>query len=121
MNSLELLCLTVFAFQTILITDLIGWPLKRLFYRYVYLKLPHWKRFSRAARMRQNNMCQVRGCDQTTRIGVHHKHYRSLRHEKFSDVVVLCWGHHKAIESGTSYILRDGTVLEGKVKRRKQH
>lgn len=116
-DTLTLVCILLFLAMCYLAWRLFEWPMRKFYYRHVYLKMPHWKSFAKKAKKRVGNKCQVRGCDNVTRLTVHHKTYKSLGHESFGDVVVLCFGHHKSVESGFSLILRDGTSLPGYKKR----
>lgn len=117
MTSNDVLASTILVFQVMLISDLLRLPLKRIFYRYVYMNSPHWKNFSRKAKDRAGWTCQVRDCSQKTRLQTHHKTYKNLWREKPEDVVVLCYGHHLSVEQGRSLRLKDGSVLPGFRKR----
>lgn len=65
-----------------------------------HLQSPEWARIRRKALEHSGHSCALCGLDQNAlrRIGrhleVHHRHYRSLGHERPEDLTVLCAGGH---------------------------
>jgi len=59
----------------------------------LYIQSPQWK----ARRLKildfVRHRCQFCG-EQSSRLEVHHNNYENLGHEKYSDLVVLCWYCH---------------------------
>jgi len=60
----------------------------RAWYRGTYLRSPHWRRTSAAARRRAGYRCEQ--CHRRTRLDVHHRTYERLGHERPEDLRALC-------------------------------
>jgi len=87
--------------------------LRRLWYRHVYLKSEHWRKFSKAVKVVKRFRCEhvtrvhyAGGLRVPVRNGyiwkcpnegtdVHHLTYENIGHETLEDVILLCRDHHK--------------------------
>jgi len=58
-----------------------------------YLKTDSWKDKRREALRRAGYCCTV--CGSKEGLNVHHKHYKTLFHERLCDLDVLCRLHHR--------------------------
>jgi hypothetical protein len=56
-----------------------------------YLKSDHWIRFRREV-LRIRKQCQY--CASKLQLNIHHKHYKTVGHERNEDVIVLCQTCH---------------------------
>ena len=68
--------------------------LRRLFYRWVYLRTPHWQRVRRKALKRAKYRCEK--CGKNRPLDVHHLKY-NLWHEKQSELFVTCRPCHNKL------------------------
>lgn len=60
-----------------------------------YLKSKHWKEFKKEFFKKFGKICIK--CDETKSIQVHHKTYKRVHCEEFTDVVALCRNCHLKI------------------------
>jgi len=82
------------------IAILAGWAFLRLqvlswrqwWYRYWYLRSPHWIATARAKRAEVKWKCEK--CHERKRLDVHHKTYKRLGKERMSDLQALCRDCH---------------------------
>lgn len=65
-------------------------------YRYVYLKTPHWKITRQMALINAGRMCEY--CSTKKKLQVHHLTYDRLYAELSTDLMVLCEKCHKKAE-----------------------
>ena len=67
--------------------------LRRLWYRWFYLRSAHWKRTAKAARRRAGGRCER--CGMRGRLDVHHRSYARLWRERPGDLEALCRRCHR--------------------------
>lgn len=60
---------------------------------HAYMNSRRWRRKRASLIKARGSRCE--DCGTTKRLTVHHKHYRTLGHERVRDVEVLCWQCHK--------------------------
>jgi 5-methylcytosine-specific restriction endonuclease McrA len=58
-----------------------------------YLKTPEWNRRRQVALKIAEHRCQL--CNSEDSLTVHHRSYRNLGAEKYTDLIVLCWPCHQ--------------------------
>lgn len=80
--------------------------LYRIYYRQIYLRSPHWRKFRQQMLCIAGYQCEVDGCMRTKRLDVHHLTYENIGHEKRGDALVLCRFHHRMYERGVKYRFR---------------
>ena len=66
---------------------------RQIYYRYIYLRSPHWKALRRLKISSVGYRCEK--CKTRGRLDVHHIHYRNLGNEKLSQLRVLCRACHR--------------------------
>jgi len=66
-----------------------------------YLKTRHWKTARARAIRKHGSECSVCGVA-LARPQVHHKHYKTLWHEKPGDLVIMCRAHHESHHLGVT-------------------
>lgn len=76
------------------------WSSRREWYRSSYLHSKHWKRTREDALVRAGFRCEC--CKTNKHLTVHHLTYKNLGHEKYPDLLVLCWNCHKKIHRNSN-------------------
>lgn len=69
---------------------------RRIAYRYIYLRSPHWKQF-RARMIKMRRQCEI--CGSPHHLEVHHLTYAHLWDESPGDVKVLCYRCHRRVHA----------------------
>lgn len=77
---------------------------------YEYLDSEQWKIVRNAAFAAHGKQCQV--CHGTSRLQVHHKHYKTLFREQPCDLEVLCHGCHLHQHEGDKGFVMDPLTRE---------
>ena len=87
----------------------VSWWIRRqlykLWYRWIYLRSPHWRKFRARMIEKVGRSCEVEGCgfQNTNFLDCHHLTYLRLGKERPVDVLVLCRKHHNLVHRGFVY------------------
>jgi len=85
-------------------------PLKFRGTYHEYLSSLQWQIVRNCLFLERGERCEI--CHSTSRLHVHHKHYRTLFREQSCDLQILCHGCHANLHEGDKGIVMDPLTRE---------